>query len=231
MRAKKIQMKTLNHLSAAAILFAATSAHAEETPLNYEPVPSAKIHKHDGFYFNGALGGGYTTGSVEADPEPEGGGDSRLTGAAAAGQILLGGTPTRGLVVGGGMVNTVLFRGKVKTEGEVVSKNLLSLTSLGPFVTYYVDAHKGFHIMGHLGLAAMNYKREDIDDKKVAIGYALTAGVGYDWWIAEQWSLGVLGRFQFAKTAANVKDPPDLPKTTIIYMPLSPALLVSLTYH
>jgi hypothetical protein len=98
-------------------------------------------------------------------------------------------------------------------------------------VTFYPDARKGFHVMGHLGLAELDYERDDIDDKDWSFGYALTVGAGYDWWIAEQWSLGALGRLQYAKTATNVEDPPDLPETTLIYEPLSAAALVSLTYH
>lgn len=112
-------------------------------PLTYEAYRDRTSHRHDGFYLNYAIGGDSTTGAVTADPEPEGTPDSRVTGGGIASQILVGGTPAPGLVVGGGSYSVVLPRAVLKTDGTRVSHDVVTLSSLGPFVAYYVDPRRG----------------------------------------------------------------------------------------
>jgi hypothetical protein len=225
-----MQLRVPFAISLLAATLTATTARAADLPLSYDALPDPTIHKHDRFYLNYALGGGYTTGRVEATPEPADAGVSRVTGGAVASHLLIGGTPAPGLVVGGGTVGTVLPKASLKRDGEKMFSEVLNLGSLGVFVTYYPNPRQGLHFMGHLGVAGMDYDRDDVDNPKSAIGYSATGGIGYDWWIGEQWSLGLFGRFQYARTKVKLEIE-DGTETTFVYKPLSPALLLSVTYH
>lgn len=48
--------------------------------------------------------------------------------------------------------------------------------------------------MGFADLSASNGS----SSSDAATGFTLGAGIGYDWWVSNEWSLGVIGRFQYA---------------------------------
>ena len=55
----------------------------------------------------------------------------------------------------------------------------------------------------------------------------LGVGVGYDFWVASEFSLGVLGRFAYAPLKFTVL--PGTPNVT--YSTFAPALLLTATYQ
>ena len=212
----------------AALALMATSASAQ---VELDELPDdLSVHKHDGFYFSAALGGSYLWSSVGADPDP-GGASSRVTGLGLASHALVGGTPGPGWVIGGGTMNTLIPKASVKSDGQKLFDDRLVLATLGVFSTYYFEPRHGLHVLGHLGAAVMDLGREDLGDAPLALGFAAAAGIGYDWWIGQQWSLGVLGRLQYARTSATIDPLPGLPETTVTYNLVLPAIAASLTYH
>ena len=68
---------------------------------------------------------------------------------------------------------------------------------LGITLDWYPNAAGGFHFGGTLGFAAAVAQRPDSDafENMGGGGFALSLLVGYDWWIADEWSLGALARF------------------------------------
>jgi hypothetical protein len=47
------------------------------------------------------------------------------------------------------------------------------------------------------------------------------AGVGYDFWVADEWSIGVMGRFAYAPLKEN----------DVTYRTIDPAILATFTFQ
>lgn len=65
-------------------------------------------------------------------------------------------------------------------------------------------------------------------------GVVLSLGVGYDFWVAPEFSLGVMGRFTYAPltlTALGGPNVPDDREITASYPTFAPALLLTATYQ
>lgn len=174
---------------------------------------------HDGFFFQGVIGGGYLSTSAS-----EGLYDAKISGPALAGGLLFGGTIAPGLVIGGGTANSIalgptfeLNGNELETDGDV----RLNLSTIGPFVTFYPDPHGGLslHAMIAFGVMSITVDGDETDDNPT--GVALTGGVGYDFWVAPEWSIGFLGRFTYA----------PLKYEDVTYTTIAPSLLLSFTYH
>jgi hypothetical protein len=168
---------------------------------------SAAPRTHDGFQFRGALGGGYLSDSEKLDVPAGltllGGPTATIHGGAIATEVYFGGTPAAGLVVGGFLSEMRAFGPSVSFPGgQTVTASgdrSLNLLTLGPYVDFYPDPTSGFHILGTLGLAVIDASNGDSTNSSAASsGFGIGGGLGYDWWVADEWSLGVLGRFTYA---------------------------------
>lgn len=174
---------------------------------------------HDGFFFQGNIGGGYLSTSGEED-----GFDIKISGPSIAGGVLLGGTVAPGLVIGGGTANSVALGPSFEMNGQEAESDLdvsLNLSTIGPFVTFYPDVHGGFslHAMVSYGVVSITVDGEETDDNPT--GLALTAGAGYDFWVAPEWSIGLFGRFTYA----------PLKHEDATYTTIAPSLLATFSYH
>jgi hypothetical protein len=149
-------------------------------------------HLHDGFYLRLALGAGWATTRIESTVV--GSSELRVKGAGTAIDILLGGTPMDGLVLGGGISAFSSEDPRVETGGS--GKQLAgkaSLTMIGPFVDVFFDPRGGLHAGALLGLSTFNTEPDDPDstiDEKPYNGAGVAAFTGYDAWISPNWSLG-----------------------------------------
>jgi hypothetical protein len=200
------------------------------------------VHNHDGFYMRFASGlGVYNEKAVsESDERYDGKVHVRARGFASVGEFALGGTPYPGLVIGGGAFATEVVTSSVTTNRddnpdvdvandlEIESRDL---TIVGVFVDRYFVPTLGLHVQAALGVAQQygvsvntNPTDEDVYDPA---GPGGVLGLGYDMWIAEQWSLGVLARVGgsvlFGKDSMNV--------TWTHYTWDWPSFLMTVTYH
>jgi hypothetical protein len=70
---------------------------------------------------------------------------------------------------------------------------------------YFPDPVGGFHIGGTLGLAyAIADVPQSTFERLGGYGLGVSLAAGYDWWVADQWALGVLGRATGARMAGEV---------------------------
>lgn len=163
--------------------------------------------------------------------------DGLFTGIGTASELALGGTVSRGLVLGGGIYSTSVLAwallpedsgGPLPEELEPTSANF---SLIGPFVDYYFDPRRGFHLQGALGLAALTGLRFDqggrMDTDYTALGGGLMVGIGHEWWIGDEWSLGVLGRVTFAYVHGDDDDDVGWGH----FVSTFPAVLATVTYH
>ncbi len=157
----------------------------------------SKPETHDGFYLRLAIGGGYARDSFKysgifgADTEGSGEGSSGIF------ELMLGGTVAKGLVVGGGWSVERVVNPKVEIEGADVSEDysLGTLFTFGPMIDWYPDPNSGFHLGGLIGVSALNTKdRSGTDTESDAVGGGGEFFIGYEWWVADEWGVGVAAR-------------------------------------
>jgi hypothetical protein len=153
----------------------------------------AEPNTHDGFFLNMSLGPGVVSGDVSLESSR---GDSDLESGGGTGQLQLGTTVGRGIILGGSLGAFVMTSPEVRN----VEVKELQLSLLSAFLRIYSDPTGGFFYGGQLGFASLS--RIDNDDSRVnaASGLALGPTIGYEWWVSESWSLGIEGRILYAVT-------------------------------
>jgi hypothetical protein len=193
---------------------------------------------HDGFYFRIASGFSVLDERLESDDVAGSNIEARSRGIAHLSDLALGGTVAPGWVVGGGIYSLDLVASTLRTsESSVepipaeVDPGLRSLSLFAPFVDWYPNVRGGFHAQAALGLATLvprvfGHSATSQSDY-AAVGGALLLGTGYEWWVADEWSIGVLT--QLGVRVLRGKDDAGLKWTHLITN--SPSLCVSLTYH
>jgi hypothetical protein len=195
---------------------------------------------HDGFYLRFATGfGAYderlrsATSSVYAGHVV-----GRNRGLMSLGELAFGGTIASGWVVGGGIYSSDLlastFRsgnGSAGVPPTELDPGLRNMSLIAPFVDYYADPRSGFHLQAALGLATLTPRvlgdSATEQSTYLALGGGLMLGAGYEWWVDDEWSLGVLSRTTLAVLTG--KDDADVRWMHVAVT--SPGLLVTLTYH
>jgi hypothetical protein len=181
----------------------------------------AEERTHDGFQFRGAVGFGYLS-----DAESN---DGTLHGGAGVLEIYLGGMPVRGLAIGGFLSGASAVGPSITVNGFSASDSNTSLTlvTVGPYIDYYPEPRKGFHILGTLGYANVKASFDDgtLSANSSAGGPTIGVGIGYDWWVGRDWSIGILGRFTYAQTSRTIEGLHTSEQTVL------PALLFSVSYN
>jgi len=188
---------------------------------------AAEPRMHDGFYFRGATGLGYTRSSVSYSPAVAGFGDQSLGGVSIGFDAWFGGSPTPGLAIGGGLTGYDVPSPTLKVGGSSATfdgHETLSIIAL--FGDYYFDPTKGMHLeglvgFGALGLTASNGQTSNNDPSGLALGL----GFGNDWWVSDEWSIGVLGRFIYAPLSYSAGG------QSLKYSTITPALMATFTYN
>jgi hypothetical protein len=168
------------------------------------PAPDPTVRRHDGFYLRLGLGVGHVRGSAEPD-EPAGPpfvNDVDFRGTGVASELSLGGTVADGLVIGGSLfltsVDHVTWRGSSVRLFEEAGRDTFeggrgSFAMLGLLADWYPNDREGFHVQGALGFGAVTFESDssDVPDGEwTGGGGGLMLGAGYEFWVAEQWSLG-----------------------------------------
>jgi hypothetical protein len=185
--------------------------HAESAP-----------YTHDGFYLQMSLGGGYVRASTSAD-----GVDETISGGAIAGSLWIGGSLVPGFALGGGTLGVIAPSPSYKltiggqSQTGALGDNSMQLQMLGLVADWYPNPTKGLHFQALVGYAGLSFGASDGSTSETASGLGLMGGVGYDFWVSTEWSIGVLGRLAYA---APKRD-------ELSFSVVSPALLASFTYN
>jgi len=185
-------------MSLALVAAAATLAHADSAP-----------RTHDGFHFQLAGGLGYYNVSNDVQP---------FSGVTLPTQLLIGGTLFNGLAFGGGVVFDYSPSPSTDTPG-VSSQSILGL---GVYADYYLDAKtNGLHVQGFVGWGGLETSFMGNVGGSDPTGLVAHAGVGYEFWLTDQWSYGVMGRLTYAPVSLNGTS----------YTTIEPAVVGTLTWH
>jgi hypothetical protein len=145
---------------------------------------------HDGFYLRVSLGIGALGSDYDLEPA-----SAESNGGTLALDVLVGGTPAKGLALGGALLNEAGVSHSVKSGGRSLGDTNVRFSLLGPFVDGFFDPKGGFHMGGAVGLAALSI--EDLSaegETDTLTGFGGAAWAGYDAWVADEWAIGGLIR-------------------------------------
>lgn len=175
---------------------------------NAEQDEGPRVHR--GFYVRAALGGGFARDGISFTGPlgvkyPSG----EASGASVVGEVALAGSLKPGLFLGGAFFFEQVASPKVTYAGVDVASNVGvgTLLFVGPYVDWYFNVHKGMHVVGSVGYSRISTKDKSgtsTDSDASPAGGGVIAGFGYDWWVADHWSAGILGRVTFASMKDGV---------------------------
>lgn len=200
-------MKTLVLLSAAVALCVSTSAQAD-----------SKAKTHDGFHFQLTGGLGYYSASGEAPANQD------FSGVTLPGSLLLGGTLFKNFAFGGGLYWDYAPSPTYELNGTEVKNQVSSqsIVGLGLYVDYYLDTQtNGLHVQAFAGWGGLETSFNGNVGGSDPVGLVASLGAGYEWWLSDQWSYGVMGRLLYA--------PLDINGTA--FTTYEPAVVGTLTWH
>lgn len=207
------------------------------------PETAPGVHTHDGFYLRIGSGFGVYDEFAKSETDEDYGGrvSVRARGFAVASEVALGGTPYPGLVIGGGIYEVGVVTSSVTTnrdddeEFEVADDLEIEsrdLTMFAVFVDRYFVPTLGLHVQAALGVAQQIGVSIDGGPRRAEKAYdpwgtGLMLGLGYEMWLTEQWSIGVL-----ARVAATVLFGKDTNQVQWVHYAWSwPSFLMTVTYH
>ncbi len=168
-------------------------------------------YTHDGFYLRMSLGLnlGALSRSVEAEVSDVVGyeSDSDISGGGLGLELTIGGTPATGFVVAGTWLGAGILDAVIERDdgSELELEEPLNFAMIGITLDGYVRPKAGFHLGGTLGpgVAGARLPEDSLFDYIGGWGWAIALHMGYDWWIGEEWSLGVLGRLIGARLSGE----------------------------
>lgn len=154
-------------------------------------------HVHDGFYLRVAAGFGGGHARISSD---DGGRNFGTGGAGLALNLWAGGTPWRGIALGGMASLQTMSDGDTVVEGQETGLGSSGrLLLLGPFVDAFPDPLRGLHFGGSLALAFLGTEGDSrvlrdtyaVKDYSAG-GLGASAWIGYMGWVGPEFSLGGL---------------------------------------
>jgi len=156
------------------------------TPRPGPPV-GREYRQHEGFYVR--VGGGLGT-LLSADVDADGL-ESSSSGVTLELEALVGGSPASGLTLGGGALASLQLSGEWEADGIVGSQSAdLTTIIIGPFADGHPHPRGGFHVGGLLGLASVAFEAPGGGEGSDALGVGGAGWLGYDTWVAPEWSIG-----------------------------------------
>ncbi len=194
-------------LSVILCLAAVTSARAESQP-----------RTHDGFHFqlSGGLGYYNLKGSAPFNEE--------VTGLTIPGSLLIGGTLFNHLAIGAGMVLDYASKPTYKINGTEAPGLITSqmIMGFGVYGDYYLDpAKNGLHIQAFAGWGGVETSVSGNVGGSDPTGLVASAGLGYEWWLTDEWSGGLMARVVYAPLDMN----------GVAYKTFEPAIVGTLTWN
>jgi hypothetical protein len=204
----------------------------------YARVPATGDYVHDGLYLRlaGGLGGATDrlTGSGRSSEGPIGRLRGSVSSIAGATQVAVGFTPLRGWVLGVAIDTVTLSGGQASLKEELgqFEFGTSQLAVYGVLIDYYHDALRGFHVQATGGITSYVMSQGQalsdgvIAPPHAAVGGGFSLGLGNQWWISPEWSVGVLPRLMLGWASGT-----DQFGAVHRHRGIGYSLLLTMTYH
>jgi hypothetical protein len=178
---------------------------------------SAKPRNHDGFYFQLSGGLGFYSASTDA------GGDQTYSGMTIPTSLLLGGTVGKKVAIGGGITLDYAPSPTYSLNGQDSAIEFKQYVfGIGLFADFYLNPEKGgLHFPAFVGWGGLETSTSNGAGGSDPTGLIVSAGVGYDVYMSDDWSIGGTAKFAYGFWSLGDAS----------YPTIAPALLVNLTYH
>lgn len=199
------------------------------------------VHVHDGFYFRLGLGGTLAVDHIHrTDPDNS----ATLTNPGFATEIALGGTIQSFVLYAGIFNHIVPSNAGTFDYGPyklTIDAGTAFMTVYGIGVDWYPDPGNGFYVGAAPGIAVTMFGRDHESGPPPDFSPGLKPGmngygvgfivkVGHDWWVGEQWSLGLSARLMLGENPSRNTDPIN-EKFYGDHTLVLPSLLATITYH
>lgn len=175
--------------------------------LTTEP-PAPKVQRsyrlHDGFYIRGSVGLG-SLGATFDDDHPSRG-DLSGSGLSMGADLMVGGSPSPGLALGGALLAQGAFSAEFERGSEFAEDRSLSVYLIGPFLDGFPVPTKGWHLGGMIGIAGLTIEESEDDAVSETFGFGGSAWFGHDFWVADEWSMGPMLRLTGTLTQDSEND-------------------------
>jgi len=183
------------------------------------PAEQRSFHVHDGFYLRASIGLGAL--SLKYDPDPI---ETSASGGALSLDLMIGGSPSPGMAIGGALLSDVGRSLKLESGGRELGDVNAVTSLLGPFIDGFPNAKGGWHLGGMLGFATQQVDAPQ-SDARTTSGIGGAAWGGYDAWVGDEWSVGGLARMGAAVTRGKNGDQ-DINASSLSFM-----LMFTALYH
>lgn len=156
---------------------------------------------HDGFMFRYTLGLSNLSNTLT-----DGTNELNMNGMGASNSLIFGGSLNPNLVLGFEL-NATKVEGPTFESGgksQTIKNSTLTNFNFGPAISYYFPNN----IYAGLGLGAAQFQssNSDLDVKGASdIGFGVTVNAGKEWWVSENWGLGLNANIQYM-SADDSKD-------------------------
>lgn len=165
------------------------------------PAVDPTAERHDGLLLRLTIGIGYGTVSESIDGEQTLTGSEversiSISGVSGSFSIDLGGVLTDNLAVSGRLSDLVIVDPTVSLDGNEVGEaqdSTLAALFFGPALTYYVMP-VNVYLTAALGLSWLRSDTNETEAQSSDLGFGANLDVGKEWWVSDQWGLGVAGR-------------------------------------
>jgi hypothetical protein len=193
-------------------------------PPGYAPAyAAAPDHVHDGFYLRLHIGGGYAhMGGTDAN-----GDEVAFVGAGGSFGVALGGTVAPNFIIFGNLFGVSLSDPDIQFNGTKTgtASGTTTLAGIGPGVAYYFQPIN-MYLSGTV--AAMWFSADDSNGNSAYssdTGFGFQGMVGKEWWVSQDWGIGLAGEVLFSGAMKDKVDP------TIKWGGTSFGLAFSATYN
>lgn len=168
--------------------------------------PAAALSRpetHDGFLLRFSLGLGYEGLGLSDGAGTE----IDLSGFGLSSSLTLGGVVADNLAVHGDFFGLAAVSPNVAINGEdfgEASDSSVSLSGLGVGITYWVMP-LNLYLSATLGLGKATIDVEG-DEFEADWGVAVRAMVGKEWWVADEWGIGLMAELTWANVPVEVEE-------------------------
>jgi hypothetical protein len=180
----------------------------------------AEAYVHDGFFLRLAPGFGWNETSSDS-----GGNSLKMSGVSGLFNFAVGGAVAQDLIIQLDVSGVSTPDPKVKLNGTDISSSVSSSSTamVGIGMTYYFPSN--FYLTGAVGMAESRNKTSG-STNSTDTGFGVNVMVGKEWWVSDDWGLGLAGQFLFTRCPDKSFNGsrPDVDSTSF-------GLLLSATYN